>query len=117
MSTLRVHVQDRSASGSGNSTIDLGLERVGSVRDGTNKLVVSAIGEREDTSREHGVLATRRQVVGVSEVEGNLDRLSSSNLLKVRVAEVLGAQAETDTLKINRLICYTSQVNTLRNTY
>lgn len=94
------------ADGSGLGAVDVGLDGVGVVGDRARQLVAGALGVLQDAGRHDVKVAARAQVVGVSNVEGDLDRLASGDLLEVLLLKRLGRHAKAHTLK-SGLLAYT----------
>lgn len=85
--------------GGSSGTIDVGVQLVGVVGDRANKLGASLLGKLEDSGGEDVELATRAKVVGVGNVELNLDGLASGNALEVALLEAMSGNAKADTLE------------------
>ena len=83
--------------------VDAGGDSVGGKGDRADELVVSLVGKLKDAAGDHFKFATRGQVVRLSSVEGNLNRLSGRNLLEVGILEALGGETKTDTIELNSL--------------
>lgn len=75
------------------------------VRDRSNKLGAGLLGKLEDSGGEDVELATRAEIVGVGNVEVNLDGLASRNALEVVLLETMSGNAKADTLEGSGLSC------------
>lgn len=83
--------------------VNIGSDSVGGKGNRADELVVSLVGKLQDAVGDHLELATGGQVVGLGSVKGNLNRLSSRNLLEVGILEALDGETETDTVELNSL--------------
>lgn len=91
--------------GSSSGAIDVSVQLVGVEGDRANELGAVLLGELEDSRGEDVELATRAEVVGVGDIEVNLDGLASGNALEVVLLETVSGDAEADTLESSGLAC------------
>lgn len=85
-------------------TVDSSLDTVADEGNGTSDLSRVKVGVGESTLGENLVVATSTQVMSNGDIEGCLDGLASSENLESRLLEVLGADAETETIEGNLLL-------------
>lgn len=96
-------LMEGNAGGSSLRAFDLGLQLVGVERNGAGEDSAVSLGEGESTVRLNVELATGGKVVHLGNIEGDLYRFTSTNVLESLLREVLGVHAKTKTIELESL--------------